>query len=140
VSSTAVRAITGVFAAAAALLIWVIAVPVLDVDLSTTNMQGQPMEIGPVPIIVSSIGPALAGWALIALLERFAPSRAKMIWTIIAVAALLISFVPLSQMSAAAAATLGLMHLVVGGVIIVVMRSTSKAPAPSASLPAPAQN
>jgi Family of unknown function (DUF6069) len=126
-SSTAVRVLTGVVGAAAALVIWVIAVPVFDVELTTTNPQGQTIEIGPVPIIVLSTIPALLGWALIALLERFTPSRAKTMWTVIAVAALLISFVPLTQMSAAAAVSLGLMHLVVGGVIIVGMRSTSKA-------------
>jgi Family of unknown function (DUF6069) len=125
-SSLAVRVLTGVIAAVAALLVWVIAVPVLDVELSATDYQGQPMEIGPLNILVFTILPALAGWGLIAVLERFAPSRAKMIWTVIAVAVLLLSLVPLSQMSAAAAASLGLMHLIVGGVIIFAMRSTSK--------------
>ena len=82
-SSTSMRGLTGVFAAAAALLIWVIAVPVLDVDLTATA-QGQQIQIGPVQIIVFSIIPALLGWALIVGLERFAAGRAKAIWTIIA--------------------------------------------------------
>ncbi len=126
-SSTAVRVLTGVVAAAAALVIWAIAVPVLDVELRTTNPQGQSIEIGPLPIVILSIVPALLGWALIALLERFTPGRARTIWTVIAVAALVVSLVPLTQMSAAAAVSLGSMHLVVGAVIIIGMRSTSRA-------------
>ena len=53
-SSTAVRVLTGVVAAAAALIIWAIAVPVLDVELRTTNPQGQSIEIGPLPIVMLS--------------------------------------------------------------------------------------
>ncbi|HEX6682603.1 MAG TPA: DUF6069 family protein [Candidatus Limnocylindrales bacterium] len=138
-----VRALSGVFAAIAALIIWVIAVPVFDVELMTTDWQGKPMEIGPVQIILFSIGPALAGWASIALLERLTRARAKPIWTTVAIVVLLISFVPLSQMTAAAAVTLGLMHLAVGLVIIAAMRVTSGekravagTPKESASVPA----
>lgn len=129
-SPIAVRALAGVFAAIPALVIWAIAVPGLDVELTTTDMRGLPVEIGPVQIILFSVVMALLGWALIAVLERLAPSRAKTIWTVVAVVFLLVSFAPLSQMPASAAISLGLMHLVVGLVIIASMRRTAKVAAP----------
>jgi hypothetical protein len=125
-SSTAVRALSGVIAAVAALVVWVIAVPVLDIDLTTTDWQGKPMVIGPINIIIFSIGPALAGWATIAILERLAPNKGKLIWTIVAAAFVALSLLPLSQMGAGAAITLGLMHVVVGGIVIAAMRATSQ--------------
>lgn len=123
------RLLTGVYASVAALLIWVIAVPVFDADLGFTDVNNQPQTVDPVAIIIFSVGSALAGWALLAALERFAPKRAKLIWTIVASLVLALSMVPLLGVSAGAAVTLGLMHLAVGAVIIVVMRRTSAQPA-----------
>jgi hypothetical protein len=95
-----VRLLTGVFGAAAALLIWVIAVPVFDVEHATNNRRGQPMELA-APIIVMSIIPA--SWLGTIALERFTPAGPA-IWTILAIAVLRISLVPLSHAGAAASA------------------------------------
>lgn len=124
-SRLTLRALSGAIASVAALLIWVVAVPLLDIDLNFTDPQGVVQTVGPAALILFSFGPALAGWALIAILERFAPKRASLIWTVIAVALLLLSMLPLFELSTAAAITLGLAHLAVGGVIIWAMRSTS---------------
>lgn len=119
------RALSGALASVAALIIWVIAVPILDVQLTFTDPAGVTQTVGPGPLVMFSFGPALAGWALIAILERFASRWAKLIWTIAAVVMLALSMVPLFSVSAAAAVVLGVMHLAVGAVIIWVMRSTS---------------
>ncbi len=126
------RALSGVVASVAALLIWLVAVPILDVKLDFADMTGATQTVVPAAIILFSIVPALAGWALLALLERVTPRRALPIWTTVAVLALLLSFVPLFGVSAGAAVALGLMHLAVGAVIIAIMRRTAK-PAPAAT-------
>lgn len=131
------RALTGALAAVPALLVWAIAAPGLGVELPFTDAQGNEQEINAGAIILFSIVPALLGWALLAVLERFAPNRGLAIWTAVATAVLVVSFLPLVSMSAGAAITLGLIHLAVGVVIITVLRATSPrrlAPAPAAAL------
>jgi hypothetical protein len=128
------RALAGALASVAALLIWVVAVPILDIRLNFTDPAGAEQTIGPGALIFFSFGPALAGWAFIAILEWLASRWAKLIWTIAAVALLLLSMLPLFSVSVSAAVTLAIMHLAVGAVIIWIMRSTSPtaAPAPAA--------
>jgi hypothetical protein len=119
------RALTGVLAAVPALLVWAIAAPGLGVELPFTDAQGKEQEINAGAVVMFSIVPALLGWVLLAALERFAPNRALTIWTAVATAVLVVSLLPLVSMSGGAALTLGLIHLVVGGVIIAVLRTTS---------------
>ncbi|MBQ0993059.1 hypothetical protein KBX08_23580 [Micromonospora sp. H61] len=62
---------------------------------------------------------ALAGWALLAVLER-RTNRSRVWWTSIAVAVLLLSLVvgPPSGVGGGAKATLALLHLSVGVILI----------------------
>jgi hypothetical protein len=135
------RALAVVAAALAALAVWLVTDPLLGIDLVGTTRPGSEelMSITPALIAGTSLAVALAGWALLALLERFT-ARARTIWTAIAVVFTLLSLAgPLSVLastSAANALALALMHLAVAAVVIPTLASTSSAPAQ----PAPARS
>jgi Family of unknown function (DUF6069) len=135
------RALAVVAAALAALAVWLVTDPLLGIDLTGTTRPGSEelMSITPALIAGTSLAVALAGWALLALLERLT-ARARTIWTTIAVVFTLLSLAgPLSVLastSAANALALALMHLAVAAVVIPMLAGTSPAPAQ----PAPARS
>jgi Family of unknown function (DUF6069) len=91
----------------------------------------------PAMVAGGSLVAALAGWALLALLERFT-ARARTIWTAIALLVALLSLAgPLSILATTEAnvLALALMHVVVAAVLIPILAGTSPAPA----RPAPAR-
>lgn len=119
-------AATGV-AALAALVVWVVAGPVAGVDFSVTR-SGTTTEVGPAEVIGFTIGAALLGWALLAVLERFT-ARPRRIWTITAVVVLLVSLaMPFNsgEIDTAAKWVLLALHLVVGGTVIPLFARTSR--------------
>lgn len=93
---------------------------------------GLPPMVVNLPMVVSAvIAVSLAGWGLLALLER-RTDRARRIWTTVAVAVLLISLVPLPTVEATTATRvyLALMHIAVGVVLIPgLLAGTAKASA-----------
>jgi hypothetical protein len=110
--------LTVVGAPAAALAVWALAVPVAGNTLTVRMGTGtQPVEPGSVLVVSLLVG--LAGWALLAVLERFA-SRPGRIWTIVALAVLVLSLLgPLgSAVGIATMLVLLLMHLAVGIVLV----------------------
>jgi Family of unknown function (DUF6069) len=134
------RALAVVAAALAALAVWLVTDPLLGIDLTGTTRPGSQelMSITPALVAGTSLVVALAGWALLALLERFT-ARARTIWTAVAVLFALLSLAgPLSILastSVANALALALMHLAVAAVVIPMLAGTSPAPA----RPAPAR-
>ena len=122
----------------AALAIWVIAVPVAGADL-TVRQSGTTQPVGLAAVIGASLLAGLAGWALLALLERRAPRRAdrapaadqgnwaRRRWTAIALGALVLSLAgPLpGGVGTATTVTLAGMHLAVGAVLILGLRRTA---------------
>ncbi|MGW0807926.1 DUF6069 family protein [Nonomuraea sp. NPDC002799] len=117
-SSIKRRLLTVFGAPVAALAGWAAAVPLAGITL-TAEMSGAPQTVGPVMVVVASLLAGLAGWALLAVLERVA-SRPGRLWTIIALIVLTLSlFGPLGA-GAGAAATLVLigLHLIVGAVLV----------------------
>lgn len=108
-------------AAAAALAIWVIAVPIGGVELAVRAGAGV-QQVGPVTVVVAAVVAAVAGLGLLAMLER-RTGNARTIWTVIAVAALLVSLAgPLGAVSPKAMAVLMAMHVAVGSLVIVTGR------------------
>ncbi|MEV4807122.1 DUF6069 family protein [Nonomuraea sp. NPDC049421] len=105
-------------AAVAALVVWAVAVPLAGVAL-TVQMGGGLQEVGPVSVVVASLVIGLAGWALLAVLERVT-SRPGRVWTVVAPAVLVLSLLgPLGRaVGGAAMSVLVVMHLVVGGVLV----------------------
>ena len=106
---------------AAALAVWALAVPLAGITL-TVRMGDGTQTVGPVLIAVVSLLAGLAGWALLAVLERWAP-RPGRIWTIIALVVLALSLLgPLgSAIGVGATLVLVLLHLVVGAVLVPVL-------------------
>jgi Family of unknown function (DUF6069) len=134
------RALAVIAAALAALAVWLVTDPLLGIDLTGTTAPGSQelMSITPALVAGTSLVVALAGWALLALLERFT-ARARAIWTAVAVLFALLSLAgPLSILastSAANALALALMHVAVAAVFIPMLAGTAPAPA----RPAPAR-
>ncbi|TDD11765.1 hypothetical protein E1292_04440 [Nonomuraea deserti] len=110
--------LTVIGAPAAAMSVWAVAVPVAGTAL-TVRTGAATQQVGPVAIVVASIVAGLAGWGLLAVLERFV-SRPGRVWAIVALAVLALSlFGPVgSAVGAAATLVLILLHLVVGTVLV----------------------
>ncbi len=120
-------------ATVAALIVWLIAKPLLGSTLTIPMAGGsQIMKVGWVPVLIISLIASLAAWGLLAVLERFTP-RARTIWMAIAAVILLLSFAgPLLVASAASAGTkvaLTLMHITVAVVLIPSLARTSSSTA-----------
>jgi hypothetical protein len=115
-------------AVAAALVLWIVAEPVLGIDLRAPASGGAPnSEVGPVMVVLGSLVPVLLGWGLLVLLQKFT-AHARTVWTVIAGVILAGSLVgPLSGegITGANRVVLLLMHLVVGAVLIIGLRRTS---------------
>jgi Family of unknown function (DUF6069) len=118
--------ITVIGAPAAALATWALVVPLAGITL-TARTGDSTQTVGPVAIAVTSLLAGLAGWLLVAVLERFV-ARPGRIWAFSAPAVLAASLTgPLSSgVGAAAVLALILLHLVVAVVILLglVRRST----------------
>jgi len=81
---------------------------------------GGTSDVGPLQVIIASGIGSLTGWALLALLERFS-ARARAVWVVIALLALLASLGgPLggTGVTAANRAVLVCMHLLVAAIVI----------------------
>ena len=107
----------------AAVAVWVIEVPLLGIRLLTQFGNTAPQGVGIELVVVSSLAGSLAGWGLLAILERrFA--RARTIWTGIAIAVLLASFsAPISAgTTTTTKVALAMMHLAVAAVLIPTLR------------------
>ena len=103
------RVLTVAAAVVAAVLAWLIAVPIVG------------------SVVAVSLLASLLGWGLLALLERLVSRRALTAWTVVAVVVLMLSLSgPLTAATnAAVAIALVLMHLVVGAVLIMGLRRTT---------------
>src|SRR5215471_3664741 len=83
-----VRACGVIAATTAALFVWVIAHPLLGIDVKIPMAGGaQTMQVGWPSVLVISLIASLAGWGLLAMLERLT-RRARAAWTAIASAVL----------------------------------------------------
>ena len=119
------RLITVGASAAAALVVWTVAV-LVGVELLVTPGGASTQRVGVGSVLVVSLLAGLAGWGLLAALERVT-SRARAIWTTIAVVVLLLSLSgpATGAVSIAAGAALAAMHVAVAAVLIVGFRRTT---------------
>jgi len=115
------RAATVAAAVLASVAIWLLAVPLLGHDLRVSQAGGRPPVLVGLPaVIITAVVVSLAGWGLLAVLERWT-GRARAVWTITATVVLALSFIPLLIGSDTATSTrvaLGFMHLAVGAALI----------------------
>lgn len=103
----------------APLLVWVIADPLAGHSLRITDGE-ETLDIGAVPVAFVGLLASLLGWGLLAVLERFTARRARTIWTVVAGAVLLLSFLPLTGggMDGGTRFSLAVMHVAVAAVLI----------------------
>jgi len=114
-----------VWAAVAALLIWLVQGPLTGVDLVVRNRDAT-STVGPVAVVAVALAAGLVGWGLLALLERVT-TRARRLWAVIAVVVLLVSFAgPLGATTIQAKGALAAMHAVVGAILIAGLYRTSR--------------
>ncbi|UED84269.1 DUF6069 family protein [Streptomyces profundus] len=109
-------------ATAAAPLVWLVADPLLGREPRISEGQGadeRVLEIGPVAVVAGSLAAGLAGWGLLAVLER-CTRRARGIWLAVAGVVLALSFLPLtgSGMSGSTRMALAWTHLAVAAVLV----------------------
>ncbi|NUP67928.1 MAG: hypothetical protein HOW71_37825 [Nonomuraea sp.] len=104
---------------AVALAVWALAVPLAGVTLTVRQGDGT-QTIGPLLVAVVTLLAGLAGWALLAVLERWTARPART-WRIVALVVLAVSLLgPLgSAVGAAATLVLLLLHVAVGAVLVV---------------------
>ncbi|MEE2040791.1 DUF6069 family protein [Nocardiopsis sp. CT-R113] len=101
--------------------------PLVGIDMLIAP-PGQPE--GPVPLVAFVLFTTvfgLIGWGTFALAERVLGSRARLVWTIVAVVFTLVSFAPSMSVggSAATEAVLLLSHVVVAAILIPVFWRTA---------------
>ncbi|WP_420823803.1 DUF6069 family protein [Streptomyces torulosus] len=108
----------------APVMVWLVADPVLGHRLRITDGE-QTLAIGAAPVASVASLASLAGWGLLATLERFGVRRARTVWTGVAVAVLAVSLLPLTGegMDGGTRGALALMHLAVGAALIPGLRA-----------------
>ena len=107
-------------AAAAALAVWVVAESLTGIDLTVRmGASASVRPIGPIAVVLATVLASLAGWALLAALERLTP-RARSAWTLVALVVLVLSLAgPLGGGTTTAAKTaLACMHMAAAAVLI----------------------
>jgi hypothetical protein len=127
------RALVVVGAVIAAALVWVVAVPVLDANVTIPEGPGSTVrtELEFPLVVITALVAALAGWALLSVLERFT-TKARTVWTGIAIAVLVLSLPYAPGFTATERLVLGLMHLAVAVVLIPGLRAATNSPRRSA--------
>ncbi|MCG5213420.1 DUF6069 family protein [Streptosporangium soli] len=128
------RALAVAGAAAAALALWALAGPVAGIDL-TVRTGGAVQVVGPGAVAAASLVAGLAGWALLAVLERFL-KRPGRTWTIIAVIVAALSVLgPLGgAVGTPGMMTLAGLHLIVAVVLIPGLGRSTRMPPPAAAV------
>ena len=122
------RALCAAGGALAAALAWAVEVPLLGIHLTVRFGAGHIQTIAVGQVLGVTVAASLLGWLLLALLERRTP-RARLLWTISALAALAASLaLPLiAATTTSAAAGLIAMHLTVGAAVIPALAHTARA-------------
>jgi hypothetical protein len=120
-----VRAAAVAGAAGAALAVWAVAVPLAGATL-TVRLNGTTQPVGPGAVAATALLAGLAGWLLLAVMERFG-RRPRRAWAVTAGLLMGASLAgPLhSGVGGGAAAALAAMHLAVGAVLITVLPRTA---------------
>lgn len=117
-------------AIAAALAVWFVAEVVFGLDLRSpaAGVAEQAKDVTAIHVVFAAAVGSLAGWGLLAVLERVT-SRPRRVWTAIAIVALLASLAgPLSgsAITTSNRLVLVLLHLVVAAVVIATLAKTAK--------------
>jgi hypothetical protein len=120
------RAISVGGAVIVAVAVWVVAVPLLGLHLMVRFGNAAPESVGVDFVVGASFIGSLLGWGLLAILER-RTAHARTIWTVVAIAVLLVSLsLPLiAGTTASTKVALAMMHIAVAAVLIPALRGGS---------------
>jgi hypothetical protein len=120
------RALSVAGASLAAVAVWAVAVPLSGTHLLIRFGSGAAQSVGFEYVVGASLVASLAGWGLLALLER-RTARARRTWTGIALVALALSLsLPLiAGLTVSSKIALALMHIAVAAVLIPALRHSS---------------
>lgn len=111
------RWLTVLVAMAAATLVAGIAGPLLDVDL-VVRLDGSTRQVSNLAVTLTSLVAGLAGWATLAILERWT-RHARRLWTAIACLVFVVSLAgPLAAVDTAATIVLLTLHSLVAAIVI----------------------
>lgn len=123
----ATRALVAVGAVSAAVAVWAIAVPVLGLSVTVPDSPGSTnrSELAFLPVVLTAAVAALAGWGLLAVLERVT-RRAPTVWTAIALTVFLLTLPYLPGFTGTERLVLTLLHLALAAVLIIGMRLTTR--------------
>jgi Family of unknown function (DUF6069) len=106
---------------ATSLAAWLLMAPISGRDLKV-KQGGDTVTVGPDDVVVASVLAGLAGWGLLAVLERCHTERPQHLWTVIARCVLALSLLgPLVSGIGSAKLALASLHLLAGGVLISLM-------------------
>lgn len=120
------RPLTVLAAAAAAVLVHLLTTRGLGIDLVATTAEDVTQTVGALDVVVAAVVAGIAGWTVLALVERVTP-HARVVWVSVAVVVLAVSLVgPLTMASGPAAAGLTALHLVVGAVLVPGLAATTR--------------
>lgn len=125
------RSLAVVIATGSAIAVWALfsaagVEPQIPVD---ADRELQPLGVG--PVVTVALVASFAAWLLAGALERWAASRARSIWTVVAVTVFALSLLPvLSVDGAADKLALWAMHAAVAAALIPLFRRTLPAPSP----------
>lgn len=114
---------TTAYAAVAALVTWVVLVPLAGVELTArTGPDAAARVVGPVSVVVSTVVVALTA-GLVAHLARRRAARPRLVWVVTGTMVLVLSFAgPLGQATTTAAmAALATFHVIVAAVVVPVL-------------------
>ena len=119
------RLVAIVATTAISLAAWLLMAPISGRDLKV-KQHGDAVTIGPADVVVVSLLAGLAGWSLLAFLERCHTERALHVWTVIARCVLALSLLgPLGAGVGSAKLALASLHLLAGGALINLMHRSS---------------
>lgn len=123
------RAVVAVTAIATPVVLWALITYAFGFDITVPESFGSQTRtaLEPVPVIATALAAVLAGWAFLAVLERFAGRRALTIWTTVAVVVFLGTLPYMPGFTVAERLLLGLVHLSLALVLILGLRRTARA-------------
>lgn len=112
----------------AALVAWAVVAPARGVHLDARS-GGAVQHVGAGAVILASLAAGLLAWGAVVVIVRLRPDRARTLWTVLGAVVLLLSLAgPAGGLTTADVVGLGVLHLVVGVVLVLGLRSTLPVP------------
>jgi hypothetical protein len=122
------RWVTVLVAMASGIAVWTVVHPFLGVDLEVKTAGGSTQQVSQLAVALTSLVVGFAGWATVAALERFTRSP-RTVWNAVAGVVLALSLLgALGAQNTGAKVGLVVLHLVVGGILLVGLARTVRRP------------